>query len=335
MENQALYKDVWVITESLSGKILPITFELLSLGRKLAEEAGEKLIAVLPGFENEAIASELLHYGTDHVVCLSHPKLAHYRQEYYTAAITALLKHQSPGIVLAPATIYGREYIPRVAARLHTGLLKDFIKLELDMTCKKLVAYSPAYDGKRISKYMITVDGPQIAVIREGIGAKAVRSEQITGTMEKFIPDLSEITTNVAQIRETCEAEEIGLTKSKMIAAGGRGLKKEGFLLLEKLAERLGGKIGCTRPCVDVGWTRPDRQIGQTGVTVKPKLYLAFGISGAVQHVSGMKDSECIVGINTNPKAAIFRYCDYGIEGDAVKILEYLLEKLDIPEKCD
>lgn len=170
----------------------------------------------------------------------------------------------------------------------------------------------------------------QIHKIPKSAETPTTNNKWITGSDEK-----DKATQLFQLLQEICKTEDTGQSKPKIIIAGGRGLKKEGFLLLEKLAGRIGGEIGCTRPCVDLGWTREDLLIGQTGATINPDLYLAFGISGAIQHITGITDSACIVGINTNPRAAIFRYCNYGVEGDAVKILEYLLEKLDAPEKCD
>lgn len=324
-----MLKNVWVIIETVEKRLHPVTLELMEEGGRLASELGEKCYAVIFGEVEENTAKELYIYGANEVICLKHPLLIEYQLEYVEEAAVKLFESVRPAIVLAGATITGREYIPRIAARLHGSLLKDCTDIRLDKTDRRLTGCG-SLGCSQESRYKLKGEGIQFAAHWQGTGIPAVPKVELESQVPKIIiPDLSAVAPSLRRIKKKQYHTAKRLEDAKLIAAGGRGVGEEGVRMLSAFAEHLGGMTACTRPIADAGWADFTQQIGQTGVTVRPDVYLAFGISGAVQHVAGMKESSCIIGINTDPGAEIFRYCDYGIKADAKRLLAALLERLE------
>lgn len=323
--------DIWVIGEvSQKGSILPITIELIGEGKKLADQLEKKLVLVMIGAKESPEWEKLLHYGIDVVIILYGEKLRYYSNEQYPKSLTKLIAPYKPSVLLIGGTSFGREYAPKLAVCLQTDLIADASNLSVDSETNCIRVIRPSFDGKNLSSFVFQKNSIQIITVRQGVMRKAIYQAIKSGILLKLQENSQEENkTKIIEKRET-ESTEYHLEEATVVAAGGRGMKsREGFDLLEKLADRIGAEVASTRPCVDAGWTKPVQQVGQTGVTIKPDLYLAFGISGAIQHITGFSDAKYVIGINTNSKASIFHYCDYGVVGDAKKILEALIEELD------
>lgn len=324
------YKDVWVLGEQREGKVQPVTIELMGEGRKLADQLNKKLAVALPGYKIETEAEKLLHYGADIVYCISHPLLSSFSTDGYTSAFVQLIREKKPEIVLVGATSIGRDIGPRIAARLGTGLTADCTKLEIDKEDGKILQTRPAFGGNLMATIVCPKNRPQMSTVRPGVMEKAVRQEAVSGVMETFIPDLSEneIRAKLVEIIKK-EKKQVNLTDARIIVSGGRGLKSaEGFRLIKELADALGAEVGSSRACVEAGWIDASHQVGQTGTTVRPDIYIACGISGAIQHLAGMNESKYIVAINKDPEAPIFGICDYGIVGDLNDVIPAMIAKL-------
>lgn len=324
------YKNVWVIAEQREGKIAPVTIELIGEGRKLADVLGKELVVVVAGYKIDEEVNKLLHYGVNKAYYLESPLLEKFSTDGYVKAFADIIKEKKPEIVLVGASSLGRDIGPRLAARLGTGLTADCTKLEIDAEDKKLLMTRPAFGGNLMATIICPKNRPQMSTVRPGVMAKAAYSEVPTGDMEVIDPGLTE-----ADIKTTLEKvivddnKKVNLIDAKIVVSGGRGLKSaEGFELIKELADAVGGVVGSSRACVEAGWIDASHQVGQTGTTVRPDLYIACGISGAIQHLAGMSESKYIVAINKDPKAPIFEICDYGIVGDLNKVIPAMIENI-------
>ena len=322
-------KNVFVIAEQRDGKIMKVSYELIGKARELANDLGQDVIAVLMGSGIEAVAGDLAKAGADKVIVVDDPMLAEYVTEPYAIAATAVIKANDPEIVLFGASSIGRDLAPRVSARIHTGLTADCTKLEIDPETKLLNMTRPAFGGNIMATILCADHRPQMATVRPGV-MQALESCDKVGEVEKFAVEFTAADMNV----EICEVvktdkKAVDITEAKILVSGGRGLgSAEGFAQLKDLADVLGGEVSASRAAVDNGWIEKDRQVGQTGKTVRPDLYVACGISGAIQHAAGMEESEFIVAINKEETAPIFSICDLGIVGDLNKIVPKLTEAL-------
>ena len=322
-------KNVFVIAEQRDGKIMKVSYELIGKARELANDLGQDVVAVLMGSGVEAVAGDLAKAGADKVIVVDDPMLAEYVTEPYAKATTAVIKANDPEIVLFGASSIGRDLAPRVSARIHTGLTADCTKLEIDPETKLLNMTRPAFGGNIMATILCADHRPQMATVRPGV-MQALESCDKVGEVEKFAVEFTPADMNV----EICEVvktdkKSVDITEAKILVSGGRGLgSAEGFVQLKDLADVLGGEIAASRAAVDSGWIEKDRQVGQTGKTVRPDLYVACGISGAIQHAAGMEESEFIVAINKEESAPIFGICDLGIVGDLNKIVPKLTEAL-------
>ena len=337
VKDLSAYKDVWVFAEQRDGVIMPVVIELLGEGKKLANEVGCNLCAVLCGHHVEGLADQLFEYGADKVYVADHEELATYRTDAYTKVINDAIEEYKPEIVLLGATHIGRDLGPCLAVKANTGLTADCTKLEIDPEDKKIKQTRPAFGGNLMATIICPDHRPQMSTVRPGVMEKAQYQEGRKGEIVKLNVSFKEgeIRTKVLEIVKSLK-ETVSLTDAKIIVSGGMGLgKPEGFELLKQLADKLGGVVAASRAAVDAGWIDHSYQVGQTGTTVKPKVYFACGISGAIQHVAGMQDSELIVAINTNESAPIFEIADVGIVGDLYKVIPAIIEELDKAEAKD
>ncbi|MEW5744059.1 MAG: FAD-binding protein [Nitrospirota bacterium] len=322
------YKGVWVFAEQREGKAVPVALELIGAGRRLADELKTDLTAVLFG-ASDAEGRELIKWGADTVYHCSDALFDAFNDEPYAQLLTSLINRHKPAIVLAGATPIGRSFIPRVAARLKTGLTADCTALEIDKETGNLLQVRPAFGGNIMATILCPNYRPQIATVRPRVMKRAAYDAARSG---EIIPVKAENVTCTTKVLETIkEASEclVNLQDAEVIVAGGRGVgDAKGFKLLEELAELLGGAVGASRAAVDEGWIPYRHQVGQTGKTVCPKVYIACGISGAVQHLVGMQSSDVIIAINKNPEAPIFDVATYGIVGDVAEVVPALIKKL-------
>ncbi len=325
------YKGVWVFAEQRDGKIMPVVIELLGEGKKLAAEVGCELCAVLCGEGIEGLADELFAYGADKVYVADDPELSTYRTDAYTKVIYEAIEEYKPEIVLLGATHIGRDLGPCLAVKANTGLTADCTRLEIDPEDKKIKQTRPAFGGNLMATIVCPNHRPQMSTVRPGVMEKAAYEEGRKGEVIHLNVEFKEgdIRTKVVEIVKSMK-DAVSLTDAEIIVSGGMGLgKPEGFELLKQLADKLGGVIASSRAAVDAGWIDHAYQVGQTGTTVKPKIYFACGISGAIQHAAGMQNSEQIIAINTNENAPIFEIADYGIVGDLYKVIPAIMEELD------
>ena len=325
------YRDVWVFAEQREGALMPVVKELLGEGRRLADEIGCSLCTVLCGNNVKELADELFEYGADKVYLADHKELESYRTDAYTAVIHDAIKSYKPEIVLLGATHIGRDLGPCLAVRCNTGLTADCTRLEIDEEDKKIKQTRPAFGGNLMATIVCPNHRPQMSTVRPGVMEKAQRQEGRKGQVISLSVNFEQedIRTRILEVVKQA-GEAVSLTDAEIIVSGGMGLGgAEGFELLKKLAHKLGGVVAASRAAVDAGWIDHSYQVGQTGTTVRPKLYFACGISGAIQHVAGMQSSEQIIAINKNPGAPIFEVADYGIVGDLYQVIPALIEALD------
>lgn len=325
------YKNVWVFAEQRDGVITPVVIELLGEGRKLADEVGVKLCAILLGKDVDYMAKELVDYGADIVYTADDVLLENFTTDAYTKVISDAINELKPEIVLYGATHIGRDLAPRIASRVNTGLTADCTKLEIDKEDKKLKQTRPAFGGNIMATIICPNNRPQMSTVRPGVMEKAEKNNSKSG---KIVPLLFNLTKDDIRVEvvETVKIKKdlVSLTDANIIVSGGLGIGgPEGFEMLKELADKLDGVVGASRAAVDAGWIDHSHQIGQTGTTVKPNLYIACGISGAIQHLAGMQSSDFIIAINKNETAPIFDIADYGIVGDVREIVPLLIEKLD------
>ncbi|HBN08020.1 MAG TPA: electron transfer flavoprotein subunit alpha [Cyanobacteria bacterium UBA8530] len=326
------YRGVWIFAEQRENKLLPVALEMLGEGRKIAEVLNVPLTALLLGHEIEDLARELLEHGADTVLLADDPQLASYRTNPYARVIASLVSERKPEILLIGATTLGRDLAPRLSARLGTGLTADCTKLEVEREGRKLLQTRPAFGGNLMATIVCPNHRPQMATVRPGVMEKAekISSTAPKGTLEKVGVKLlaDDLKVLVEKIVRT-DKVSLNLEEALVIVAGGRGVgNQETFKLLEEVAEALGGVVGASRAAVDAGWIAHAHQVGQTGKVVKPRLYLACGISGAIQHSAGIQGAECVVAINKDKNAPIFACADFGIVGDLNEVLPQLLKEL-------
>ena len=353
--NLSDYKDIWVYAEQRDGKLMNVALELLGEGARLAKDISDdtKLCALLVGDKIEHLAKECFEHGADVVYLIEDPLLKNFSTDGYTKVISDALNEYKPEIVLYGATHIGRDLAPRVAARLNTGLTADcthldvsvaeYIKfaeenttlntatLKADDPDKGLKMTRPAFGGNLMATIICPNTRPQMATVRPGVMDKMERCEGQTGEIVKVKHDLkeSDIRTKLIDIVKSTK-ELVSLTDAEIICSGGRGLgDASGFELMKKFADKVGGVVGASRAAVDSGWIDHSHQVGQTGTTVKPKIYFACGISGAIQHLAGMQSSDIIVAINKDPDSPIFEIADYGIVGDLYKVIPEIIEMWD------
>ena len=362
----AAFKGVWVFCEQRQGTMMPTSFELISEGRKLADSLGVELCGLLLGDNVEGIAKELGGYGADKVILCESPLLKEYTTDAYTKVICDVVEQYKPEVMLIGATNIGRDLGPRCAARLHTGLCADCTHLDVDMNVYKdflrenstlpeakiagmatakvlgqdhdvsrdLKMTRPAFGGHLMASIICPRFRPAMATVRPGVLKKAEYSEAKANAcvIERpaFTLTEADMKTEVLEVVKAAN-KLVDLVGAEVVVSVGRGISKDvekGIALAEELAEVLGGVVGSSRACVDAGWITADHQVGQTGKTVHPKIYVALGISGAIQHKAGMQDSECIIAVNKNDTAPIFEVADYGICGDLFKVTPMLIEAI-------
>ena len=325
------YRGVWVFAEQRDGELLNVAIELVGEGRKIADELETELTAVLLGNKVDNLAEILVKYGADKVLYADHELLNVYTTEGYTKVIDEMIKENKPEILLIGATNIGRDLGPRLSAKSHTGLTADCTKLDVDLENRRLMQTRPAFGGNLMATIICPDHRPQMSTVRPGVMEKAKYNENAKGEIIKITPKLEDkdILAKVVEVVKGGKAE-VQLEESNIIVSGGRGIgNQEGFKLIEELAQKIGGVVGASRGSVDAGWIEQGHQVGQTGKTVRPTLYIACGISGAIQHLAGMQDSKTIVAINKDPDAPIFKIADYGIVGDVYEILPELIKALD------
>lgn len=329
-----LSNEVWVFVEQRAGKPADVSFELLSKGRKLALTMGGKLKSVVIGHDMRELALETFRYGADEVLVVDHAGLKQYRTLPYARIFTELVRERQPRIVLFGATIIGRDLAPRVASATRSGLTADCTDLRVtDVTYLRkehknlLLQIRPAFGGNIIAT-IITPENPvQMATVREGVMEKHVLDNHHQGVITPilYIPD--DVDEMVTIVEQHWQENGVNLKSAPIIVAGGYGLAtRENFRLVHDLAHTLGAEVAGSRAAVDAGFVPPERQVGQTGVTVRPKLYIAVGISGAIQHRAGMQESKKIIAINNDPNAPIFNISHYGIVGDAMEVIPRFIE---------
>lgn len=325
------YKGVWIFAEQREGKILDVSLELLGEGRKIADKLKVKLTAVLLGEKLDSMSKELAKHGADSVLVVEDEFLNVYTTQVYTRVIAELINKRKPEIVLIGATTIGRDLAPRLAARVKTGLTADCTSLDIDEENLNLLMTRPAFGGNIMATIVCTKHRPQMSTVRSGVMAKAKFNPSKVGEIEKISFELEKQDSNTKIIDIIKKVkQQVSLEAAEFIVSGGRGLgNKEGFELLKKLADTLGGEVGSSRGCVDAGWIDQNHQVGQTGKTVRPKIYIACGISGAIQHLAGMSSSDCIIAINKDKDAPIFNVANYGIVGDLYEVVPNLIKLLE------
>ena len=335
------YKGVFVFAQQVDNKLNGIALELVGKRKDLAKDLGTEVTAVLIGSDVMSLTKELAEYGADRIIVVDDPELKEYRTEPYAHALAEVIKKYKPEIMLVGATAIGRDLGPRVSARIHTGLTADCTQLEIgdfpinpipgrEQLHNQLLMTRPAFGGNTIATIACPNFRPQMATVRPGVMQKAERVEGAQAVIEEFNPgfvpnnkyvEILDIVKAVSDVEDIMDA--------KILVSGGRGVgSAENFKLLDDLAEALGGTVSCSRAVVDAGWKSKDLQVGQTGKTVRPHVYFAIGISGAIQHLAGMEESDIIIAINKDETAPIFDVADYGIVGDLNKILPALTEKI-------
>ncbi|MEM1527793.1 MAG: electron transfer flavoprotein subunit alpha/FixB family protein [Sulfolobales archaeon] len=329
---------ILVYIETLEGLPAEHSLELLGKAGDLAKKAGLDVGAILVGYEVKSIAQELIYRGASEVHVVDDPRLGSYNLLPYTSAVVDVIKKTEPEIVLFSATVIGRELAPRVAARLKTGITADCTDVDIGDWVdpgtgrkyeKILYQIRPTFGGEIMAAIVTPQRRPQMATVRPGLFPIPPRDESRTGKVVEWsvnIPESEQSLVEVIEIKR--EKRKVDLKSARVIVSGGRGCGAKGFELLRELASVLNGEIGASRAAVDAGWIPYDHQIGLTGQTVKPDVYIAVGISGAVQHVVGMKDSKIVIAINKDPEAPIFRIADYGIVGDLFVVVPKLTERL-------
>lgn len=337
------FKGVYIFAQQVDNEISNISYELIGKGKDLAADLDTTVTAVLIGSDVKGLAQNLAEYGADKVIVIDDPELKDYRTEPYAHALTSVIEKYKPDVFLIGATAIGRDLGPRVCARVHTGLTADCTSLEIgdfplvaipgkeaEQKHKQLLMTRPAFGGNTIATIACPDNRPQMATVRPGVMQKITPIEGAKAEVINWKAPLVENNCYVEIEKVVKEVSAVAdISAAKVLISGGRGVgSKENFKLLEDLAEVLGGTVSCSRAVVDNGWLDKELQVGQTGKTVRPHVYFAIGISGAIQHVAGMEESDIIIAINKDETAPIFDVADYGIVGDLNKIVPLLTDKL-------
>lgn len=324
------YRGVGVFLEQRGGEMEPVAWELCGIGRRLADKLGQPLIGVLAGHRVERLAEEAVHRGCDRVYVLDHPLLERYTNDAYTRALVPVIQQVRPSIFLLGATSTGRDLSGTVATRLATGLTADCTELDVDPETGLLDAIRPAFLEKQLAVILCKKHRPQMATVRPRVFEPAPRDPSRRGEVVRVPVDLREEELRQRVLEEVAAGGSgVFIDRAEVVVAGGRGLgDPKHFRLLFELAEVLGGTVGASRPVCDAGWLPREHQVGQTGTTVRPKVYFAVGIRGAIQHLVGMQNSELIVAINKDPDAPIFQVANYAVVGDLFEVVPRLTEAL-------
>ncbi len=339
--NLAEYKGVYVFAQQVDNEVSGIALELIGKGKELAKDLNTDVTAVLIGSDVKGLVDVLAEYGADKVIVVDDPELKDYRTEPYAHALASVINEFKPDVMLVGATAIGRDLGPRVSARVHTGLTADCTQLDIgdfpmnpvpgkETKHNQLLMTRPAFGGNTIATIACPDFRPQMATVRPGVMQKAERVAGAKAEVIEFNPGFTPDNKYV-EILEVVKAvsDVADIMDAKILVSGGRGVgSPENFKILEDLADALGGTVSCSRAVVDSGWKPRDLQVGQTGKTVRPQVYFAIGISGAIQHVAGMEESDIIVAINKDENAPIFDVADYGIVGDLNKIVPALTEQI-------
>lgn len=328
--DKSAYKNVFVFCEQRNGDIQPVALELLGKAQELASTLNEKVVGMLLGDGIRGEAQKLIEYGADEVICADCPELKSYLTEQYSQVVYQMIEQYQPSIVLFGATTIGRDLAPRLSARLSTGLTADCTKLEISEE-GELMMTRPAFGGNLMATIMCVEHRPQMSTVRPGVMQKRDRDANRKGNIIDFKPTFDTSKFKVKLLQEIKnEKDRVDITEAKILVSGGRGVgNKEGFAKLQRLADVLGAQVSSSRAMVDAGVMDHDRQVGQTGKTVRPDVYFACGISGAIQHLAGMEESELIIAINKDKFAPIFQVADLGIVGDVNKVIPLLTEKIE------
>ena len=322
------FAGVWVFAEQHQGKVLEVAYELVSTGRRLANDRGCELAAVVLGHQITDSASHLIAAGADKVYIVDQPELAEYEANVYTDALSQLIAKHKPEVVLAGATAVGRAFFAKVAVRSRTGLTADCTALSINKQTCLLHQTRPAFGGNIMATIMTPNHRPQMATVRPKVFKMTTPDPKRRG--ETLMEALKLVAAATRIVKSDRNTSSVNIAEAEIIVAGGRGLKKaENLELLKRLADLLGGVVGVSRACVDSGWISAAHQVGQTGKTVCPKIYLAFGISGAIQHLEGMRASDTVIAVNSDANAPIFGIADLGIVGDLFEILPMLIDALE------
>lgn len=328
IQDRRAYKGVWVFAEQREGKIASVAYELIGIGKKLADDLGTDLTAVLFG-ASQSEAQELVKWGAERVYHSEDPIFEYFHDEPYAQLLYSLIEEHHPEILLAGATPIGRSFFPRVAARLRTGLTADCTSLAIDKETGNLLQIRPAFGGNIMATILCPNYRPQMATVRPRVMKRCGYDETRRGDIIPVGANGLQSRTKVIQTVKEASEWLVNLQEADIIVSGGRGLgDPKGFRILHELAELLGGAVGSSRAAVDSGWIPYRHQVGQTGKTVCPKIYIACGISGAVQHLVGMQSSDIIIAINKNPEAPIFNVATYGLVGDLYEIVPLMIKKI-------
>ena len=324
------YRGVWIFIEHTEGKPATVSWELLGEGAKLAKTLGVELCSIVIGEKVEHLCQESFAYGASKVYLIDAPVFHHYRTETFFRAICYLVEKYKPEILLMGATGMGRDLAGAVATKLNTGLTADCTGLDIDEK-GYLLQTRPAFGGNIMATIMTEKTRPQMSTVRPHVMALAKKDTSRTGTIVRESIEIKEddLPTRVVEVIEDATGDQLDLAGAEIIVSGGRGMcGPENFGILQQLADELGGAVGCSRAAVEAGWMPPERQIGQTGKTVRPKIYIACGISGAIQHLVGMQSSDVIIAINQDKKAPIFEVATYGIVGDVFQIVPAMIDQI-------
>lgn len=328
---EAKTKDLWVFVETnTDGSAKNVGIELLTPGKMLAEKQGGKLVAVVIGYQIQDAVEAANKHGADEIIAVNGPEYQHYSTDAYASVICQLVEKYGPTSMLIGATNNGRDLGPRCSCRLKTGLTADCTSLDIDAESGNVAWIRPAFGGNLMATILCPDHRPQIGTVRPGVFKKSLETEPNAVIINENIHiDPKDIRTQILEVLQDLGDEKVDLEGAEIIISGGRGVGgPEGFETIKALADVLGATVGASRAAVDSGWISHAHQVGQTGKTVGPKLYIACGISGAIQHLAGMSSSDCIVAINKDPDAPIFGVADYGIVGNLFEVLPVLTEEI-------
>jgi len=324
-------KEIWIFAEQENGKLHSVVLELLTKGRELAEKSGYTLCAILPAAAAAPLHQELFNHGAKKIYALTDPKLAEYQNDYCSKAVSDLILAESPSIVLYGATIIGRSVAPTVAVMVYGGLTADCTELDFDTEAELLLQTRPAFGGNIMATIICPDHRPQMATVRHNVFKKTPVGDSESGEVIDVAVDVSGVPERMKKIETVEEViESVDLNAAEYIVSGGRGIgKPENFDIIHRLADALDGAVGASRATVDAGWISHHHQVGQTGKTVCPLVYVACGISGAIQHLAGMQTADLIIAINKDADAPIFDVADFGLVGDLHEVMPEFIKQLN------